>query len=166
MRAASPLVLVSAVLAEPAPESKLPATKHKSKPTRLSVSCEISLKILHCTRQPLLLAYPRSIDIVTFQGRSKSLLWRGTWLSSCRPVPFLVPLLAPTSCPEPSLRLQPQHFPQPLQSSLWTFRLPQSSFASLGSPLILISHCGLYRCHLRPHASVSRPLLLRCQSGA
>src|ERR1700693_4342737 len=47
MRAASPLVLVSAVLAEPAPELKLPATKHKSQPTRLSVSCEISLQI--CT---------------------------------------------------------------------------------------------------------------------
>src|ERR1700722_19204144 len=45
MRAASPPVLVSAVLAEPAPESKLPATEYKSQPTRLSVSCEISSQI-------------------------------------------------------------------------------------------------------------------------
>src|ERR1039458_7296511 len=56
MRAASPLVLVSAVLAEPAPESKLPATKHKSQPTRLSVSCEISLQI--CTAPGSLYYWP------------------------------------------------------------------------------------------------------------
>src|ERR1700677_2390613 len=51
MRVASPLDLVSAVLAEPPPESKLPATEHKSQPTRLSVSCEISFRI--CTAPDL-----------------------------------------------------------------------------------------------------------------
>src|SRR5580658_542842 len=62
MRAASPLVLVSAALAAPAPEAKLPATKHKLQPTRLSVSCEISLPI--CTAPDNLLRLPREHDLL------------------------------------------------------------------------------------------------------
>src|ERR1700682_2809227 len=67
----------------------------------------------------------RSTDVVTFQCRSKSLLWRGIRLFSCRLVPFLIPPLAPTLSLEPSLRLLLPRFPQPSQSSLWKFRLPQ-----------------------------------------
>src|SRR5207244_12571866 len=71
-----------------------------------------------------------STDMVTVQCRSKSSLWRGIGLSSCRPVPSLILPPVPTSYREPFLRLLLRRSRQPLQSSLWKFRLPQSSFGS------------------------------------
>ena|SRR6266849_5788711 len=77
--------------------------------------------------QPLLPPPPclRSTHMLTFQYRSKSLLWPDIGRSSCHPVPFPILPLAPTSGCERFLRLQLPRFPQPLRSSLWKFRLPQ-----------------------------------------
>src|SRR5713226_2207780 len=79
------------------------------------------------TRPSSVCCFSAPLDVAgpSVQCRSKSLWWRGIGLFSGRPVPFLSAPLAPTSSLEPSLRLLPPRFPQPLQSSLWKFRLPR-----------------------------------------
>lgn len=85
-----------------------------------------------------------SIAGASVQCRRKSLLWRGIGRFSCRLVPFLNAPLAPTSSLEPSLRLLPPRFPQPLQALVGSSDYLDNLLCHYGSPLS--SPCGLYRC--------------------
>src|SRR6266852_4693331 len=103
--------------------------------------------------QTLLPPPPRlwSTHMLTFQYRSKSLWWRGTGLSSCRPVPSLIPPLAPTSGRERFLRLRLPRFLQPLQSSLSMFPPRQSLFASLWLSFDFLFELYCWSALLPPH---------------